>query len=194
MGLVDIHDDVLEGLSNIAFEKNMPVENLIETVVQDYTRTWETKKTNKKRQQLAEQQALQGRKFNRQQADWDDNFHFQLTEDESNKKFPGKLKDISTNGLSFSFASEYHIRDDLSFCSQPINVSFESPVGKHTIRFCMTPRHIRKEGNQNIVGLSFSNDECDYHDFVLFLNLVEQQAMMARKANTMRPFGSSKTN
>lgn len=167
MGLVNIHDEVLQGVKNIAYKKRVPVENLIETVIQDYVQCLENEKINRP--------SLKSRKYRRRKTDWDDNLHFQFDDAFSNEKFPGKLKDISLDGLAFSFADQYCAQEDLSFCSQTLIVSFESPENKRTIRFRMAPRHIRKEGNENIVGLAFTDDDCDYHDLVTFLQLVEQQ-------------------
>lgn len=179
MGLVDIHDSVLQGISDIAYEKSMPVEDLIENVIIDYTQFWENDKTNA---QSAQHQSIQSRKYKRQKTDWNDNFHFQFTEGASKKKIPGKLKDISINGLSFAFDDQQYAQEDLSFFSKALTVSFENPEDRQTIQFRMKPRHIRREGNEKIVGLAFSDDICDYHDFVSFLHLVDQQARLAQQA------------
>lgn len=176
MGLVNIRDEVLQGITNIAYKESVSVENLIGSVIQDYIQCWENEKIN--------QQSLEARKYKRQKTDWDDNFHFQFTEGGSNEKIPGKLKDISINGLSFSFADQHCAQEDFSVCSQTLIVSFESPENKQTIRFRMAPRHIRKQGNENIVGLAFTDDDYDYHDFVTFLQLVEQQAKIGNSPST----------
>ena len=167
MGLVDIQDELLQGITSIAYKENVPVEKLIGTVIQDYTRSWEDRK--------AKQESIKGRKYKRQETDWDDNFQFQFCEGFANKAFPGKLKDISINGISFAFADQQSAQKDPLFWKKTLIVSFESPEDNRTIRFRMVPRHIRQEGDENIVGLAFADDDCDYHDFVSFLQLVEHQ-------------------
>ena len=180
MGLVDVNDAILQGITNIAYKENVPVESLIGTVIQNYIQCCENKKTI--------QQCLQGkgkRKYKRQKTDWEDSFHFQFTDGLSNEKIPGKLKDISLDGLSFSFSDQCCdcAQEDFSFCSQTLTVSFRCPEDKRTIRFCMTPMHIRREGDETIVGLAFT-DDCDYYDSVSFLRLLEQQANIGKPPST----------
>ena len=167
MAVLVISDETLLQLKELAFKENVPVSGLAEKIIRQYAA--------EAAQRPPENDSPEMRKYDRAETDWDDKLHFQFAGDVSKAKIPGKLKNISMNGISFSFDPQHHIPEGIFLGYQTLLVSFEIPNTIHSVKLQMTPRYIHKDGASNLVGATFLEDGCDYNDLIAFMQLVENQ-------------------
>ncbi len=167
MGVLEVQDETLRLLKEIALQKNVPVEGLARQILHEYVLQF--------RNEGSQKQGREMRRYERQETNWDDKLHFQFAGDSSREKIPGKLKDISMNGLCFSFDLKQNIPDEQFYKNQVLNVSFELPQTGQSIRLQMNPRYIRKQGVNNVVGTAFIEEGCDYGDLIAFMGLLDKE-------------------
>ena len=163
MGTLELPDETLALLKAIALKKNLPMAGLAAQIIHEYARQFKSEASRNLGREM--------RRYERKETNWEDNLKFQVEQDGSH--IPGKLKDVSINGLCFSFDLQHDIPDNSFYNDQVLIVSFELPQSGQSIRLRMHPRYVRKQGRHNVVGTAFIEDGCDYGDLVAFMGLLE---------------------